>query len=121
MSSPTCSCTESDLLLAYHRALPPSAWLRVQLHRLTCPLCQERYRKLSHVSRQLAGAMSPHPIAASPRSVRPLWGAVLLCTLALSAAAWSAQAYFGVVTTAAPACEIASPVPPLASPCKTPK
>lgn len=93
MNPSACSCTESELLLAFHRELPPPALLRVQLHRLLCPECRVRYRKLSGISRQLTSAMNPHS-AVMARPSMPLWGAVLLCGVALSTAAWTARACF---------------------------
>ncbi|MGC4042464.1 MAG: hypothetical protein QM758_01515 [Armatimonas sp.] len=92
MTPHSCSCSDSDLLLAAHRALPLPALLRVQFHLLRCPACRERYRKFSAVSLHLASAMAPHSAPPNPYASIQMWGAALLCTLALSVAAWSAHA-----------------------------
>jgi hypothetical protein len=89
----SCTCPQSDLLLAFHQALPLPLLLRVQFHRLLCPICRERYQKLSEVSGILAAALTSRAVPARPRAPMPLWAAALLCVLALSAAGWAARIY----------------------------
>ncbi len=95
-----CLQEDSELLLAAHGALPWSELLKVQLHRLRCPACQKRYQELRQTSQSLSVALSARPLPPSVSASRPalpLWGAALVCLLALSAVTWAARSYFAPV------------------------
>ncbi len=92
-----CLQEDSELLLAGHGALPWSELLKVQLHRLRCPACQKRYQELRQTSQSLSLALSARTVPLPPpgsRPALPLWGAALVCLLALSAVTWAARSYF---------------------------
>jgi hypothetical protein len=92
-----CPQEDSELLLAAHGALPWPELLKVQFHRLRCSACQQRYLELRQTSQALSVVLSaravPAPMTVS-RPTLPLWGAALVCLLALSAVTWAARSYF---------------------------
>jgi anti-sigma factor ChrR (cupin superfamily) len=95
MTDKICPQEDINLLLTAHGALPWPERLQVQLHRLRCPACRKRYQEFRQTSQALSMALSagPAPVTA-PRPALPLWGAALLCFLALSATVWAARSYF---------------------------
>jgi anti-sigma factor ChrR (cupin superfamily) len=120
MTDKSCSQEDIELLLTAHGALPWPEQLKVQLHRLRCPNCRKRYQELSQTSQALSASLSVRGASqprATPRSL-PLWGAALVCLLALSAVTWAARSYFGPPPTAE--CSITEEELPKGKNCLTP-